>query len=214
MASLASLGELNSGLVEVTPTSITISGLTGSTASKTDISQILLDRVGNDAGFQLDITYLEKLDPLARMISGPECVAEISTLLTDNKITFEPGSTTLDSNSSNMIDAIAEVFDRCLEAPIEIGGHTDSQGREEMNLNLSQSRADAVLNALRAARVKLKALTSQGYGEAQPIADNKTEDGREANRRIEFQLVLPKPTQEQDSAATDMPFTAEETSNE
>ena len=214
MASLASLGELNSGLVEVTPTSITISGLTGSTASKTDISQILLDRVGNGAEFQLDVTYLEELDPLARMISGPECVAEISTLLTDNKITFEPGSTTLDSNSRDMIDAIAEVFDRCLEAPIEIGGHTDSQGREEMNLNLSQSRADAVLNALRAARVKLKALTSQGYGEAQPIADNKTEDGREANRRIEFQLVLPKPTQEQDTAATDMPSTAEETSNE
>ena len=214
LASLASLGELSSGLVEVTPTSIGISGLTGSTASKTDISQILLDRIGNGTEFQLDVTYLEELDPLARMISGPECVAEISILVTNNKITFEPSSTTLDSNSRDTIDAISEVFDRCLEAPIEIGGHTDSQGREEMNLNLSQSRADAVLNALRAARVKLKDLTSKGYGEAKPIADNKTEDGREANRRIEFRLVPGETTSTEDAAATDTPPTAEETGNE
>ena len=155
------------------------------------------------------VAYLEQLDPLAQMQSGPECVDEISTLIANNKITFEPGSTTLDSNNQNIIDAIAEVFSRCLEAPIEIGGHTDSQGREEMNLNLSQSRADAVLNALRSARVKLKTLTSVGYGEAQPIADNTTESGREANRRIAFSLLLPDNT-----APQDLPATAEETNNE
>jgi OOP family OmpA-OmpF porin len=214
LASLAALGKLNSGLVEVTPNSVIISGNTGSTAAKTDISQILLDRIGNTVAFQLDVTYLEKLDPLARMLAGPDCLAEITTLVTDNKITFEPGSTTLDSNSQNTIDAIAEVFNSCLEAPIEIGGHTDSQGREEMNLNLSQSRADAVLNALRAGRVKLKALTSQGYGEAHPIDDNKTEVGREANRRIEFRLVPTEAATSQNAPVTDMPTTAEETSNE
>ena len=209
MASLAALGKLNSGLVNVTPSSISLSGLTGNTAAKTQISQILLDKIGNAAEFELDVAYLEQLDPLAQMQSGPECVDEISTLIANNKITFEPGSTTLDSNNQNIIDAIAEVFSRCLEAPIEIGGHTDSQGREEMNLNLSQSRADAVLNALRSARVKLKTLTSVGYGEAQPIADNTTESGREANRRITFGLLLPDKT-----APQDLPATAEETNNE
>ena len=209
MASLAALGELESGLVKVTPSSIYISGLTGNLASKTQISQILLDKIGNTTEFQLDVTYLEQLDPLAKMQSGPECVAEIATLVVKNKITFEPGSTTLDSNSQNTIEAIAEVFTRCLEAPIEIGGHTDSQGSEEMNLNLSQSRANAVLNALRSARVKLKSLTSVGYGEAQPIADNATELGREANRRIAFSLVLSDKTDPQDLSTT-----AEENSNE
>ena len=209
MASLAALGKLNSGLVNVTPSSISLSGLTGNTAAKTQISQILLDKIGNAAEFELDVAYLEQLDPLAQMQSGPECINEISGLIANNKITFEPGSTTLDSNSKNTIDAIAEVFSRCLEAPIEIGGHTDSQGREEMNLNLSQSRADAVLNALRSARVKLKTLTSVGYGEAQPIADNTTESGREANRRITFGLLLPDKT-----APQDLPATAEETNNE
>ena len=209
MASLAALGELDSGIVNVTPSTILVSGVTGNMASKTQISQILLDKIGNAAEFQLDVTYLEQLDPLAKMQSGPECVAEIGALVAKNKITFEPGSTTLDSNSQNTIEAIAEVFTRCLEAPIEVGGHTDSQGREEMNLNLSQSRANAVLNALRSARVKLKSLTSMGYGETQPIADNATELGREANRRIAFSLVLSDKT-----ALQDLPATAEETSNE
>jgi len=72
---------------------------------------------------------------------------------------------------------------------MEIAGHTDSQGREEMNLNLSQSRADAVLNGLLARSVLVSNLTAQGYGESQPIASNETEAGREQNRRIEFRLL-------------------------
>jgi len=71
---------------------------------------------------------------------------------------------------------------------MEIGGHTDSQGREEMNLGLSQSRADAVLNGLLARGVLVTNLTARGYGENRPIADNDSEDGRELNRRIEFRL--------------------------
>ena len=74
-------------------------------------------------------------------------------------------------------------------AKIEIGGHTDSQGREVMNQQLSQARADAVLNAIMARRVLVSNLTAKGYGESRPIADNGTEAGREANRRIEFTLV-------------------------
>ena len=72
---------------------------------------------------------------------------------------------------------------------MEIAGHTDSQGREQMNLNLSQSRAEAVLAAIMERRIRTKNLTAKGYGEVSPIADNKTEEGREANRRIEFTLV-------------------------
>ncbi len=88
---------------------------------------------------------------------------------------------------------------------MEIAGHTDSQGREEMNLALSRSRADAVLAALMARRVLTSSLTAKGYGEAEPIADNATEEGREANRRIEFRLRTPEPqdvaSAEDDAAA-------------
>lgn len=189
--------------------------MTGRRSAKTDIAQILIDRLGDGAEFELEVTYLEELDPLARMLNGAECVAEITDLASQNKIKFEPGSATLDGDSRDTVQAIAEVFERCLEAPIEIGGHTDSQGREEMNLNLSKGRAEAVLTALRGARVKLKSLTAEGYGETQPIADNGTEEGREANRRIEFRLVTPATLEAPETQSeTSDTATAEETSNE
>ena len=215
LASLAGLSKLNSGIATVSPNAIDITGLTGRRSAKTDIAQILIDRLGDGAEFELEVTYLEELDPLARMLNGTECVAEITDLASQNKIKFEPGSATLDDDSRDTVQAIAEVFERCLEAPIEIGGHTDSQGREEMNLNLSKGRAEAVLTALRGARVKLKSLTAEGYGETQPIADNGTEEGREANRRIEFRLVTPATLEapETQSEISDT-ATAEETSNE
>ena len=72
---------------------------------------------------------------------------------------------------------------------MEIGGHTDSQGREEMNLNLSQQRAESVLIALQSRRILTGNLIPIGYGETRPIAYNGTEEGREANRRIEFTLA-------------------------
>jgi len=63
-----------------------------------------------------------------------------------------------------------------------------------MNLSLSQARAQSVLNELRARRVLTASYKANGYGETDPIADNDSEEGREANRRIEFKLIRPKPS--------------------
>ena len=112
------------------------------------------------------------------------------------KISFEPGSDTIDAAGAAIMDDIAEILKKCGELKIEIGGHTDSQGREVMNQQLSQSRAQAVLAELRKRRVLTASYTAKGYGESQPIADNKTEEGREANRRIEFKVILPEPVKE------------------
>ena len=75
---------------------------------------------------------------------------------------------------------------------MEVGGHTDSQGRTVMNQTLSQQRAEAVVTALLGKRVLTANLNAVGYGESVPIADNDTEEGREANRRIEFKLIVPE----------------------
>ena len=63
-----------------------------------------------------------------------------------------------------------------------------------MNLNLCQARAQSGLNLLRARRVLSSTYSAKGYGEADPIAENDTEEGREANRRIEFRLIRPTPS--------------------
>ena len=122
---------------------------------------------------------------------------------------FEPGSSTPVAEAGPVLDDIAEVLKTCGEATFEIGGHTDSQGREEMNQQLSQARAQAVLGELRIRRVLNPNITAMGYGEAAPIADNSTEEGRETNRRIEFKLITPAPIPEVattlESAEQDLP---------
>ena len=77
-----------------------------------------------------------------------------------------------------------------------------------MNQQLSQARAQAVLNGLRARRVLTSSFTAVGYGETNPIADNKTEDGREENRRIEFKLIRPDPIPETETTleSTEQPI--------
>lgn len=72
---------------------------------------------------------------------------------------------------------------------IAIEGHTDDRGAAGYNLTLSQDRAAAVLRFLVASGVDAARLQSQGFGKARPIDDNKTEDGRARNRRVDFRLV-------------------------
>lgn len=69
---------------------------------------------------------------------------------------------------------------------VEIAGHTDSRGMDSFNLKLSQSRADTVRDYLIAKGISAERLTARGYGEARPVADNKTEAGRHKNRRVEL----------------------------
>jgi OOP family OmpA-OmpF porin len=142
-------------------------------------------------------------------------VERINNALAGNKITFAPGSNAIDASAREVLDTIADILKECeeVEMAMEIGGHTDSQGRESMNLELSQQRAEAVLEALLTRRVLTTNLTAQGYGEEFPIADNGTEAGREANRRIEFKLILPEEPQgaeaEAEAGAGDVATAAE-----
>jgi OmpA-OmpF porin, OOP family len=87
------------------------------------------------------------------------------------------------------LDAIADILRECGELPLEIAGHTDSQGSAETNQRLSQERAEAVINALLERRVLVAGMVARGYGQDRPIADNATAAGREANRRIEISLI-------------------------
>ncbi|MBM1633627.1 OmpA family protein [Sulfitobacter mediterraneus] len=191
LTGLEALAALNNGAVTVTPDSLSVTGNTGNPDASTEIASLLSDKLGEGADYKIDVTYQEKLDPVLGLPTPDECEAEIGEVLKVGKINFEPGSATIDASALGTMDDIAEILKRCGDLPLEIQGHTDSQGRESMNLALSQSRAESVLNELRARRVLTGSFTAKGYGEATPIADNKTEAGREENRRIEFKLIRP-----------------------
>ncbi|WJY22247.1 OmpA family protein [Fontisubflavum oceani] len=189
LAGLEALALLNNGSLTVEPGLVSIRGNTGSQSAVSDLSRLLSEKLGEADNYEIDVTYQELLDPTANIPTAEECVARITTLLGERKITFDPGSVEINETSGEILDQIAEMLPDCRHARMEIGGHTDSQGREVMNLNLSQARADAVLNGLLARGVLVSNLTAQGYGETQPIDDNGTEEGRERNRRIEFRLL-------------------------
>lgn len=192
LAALEALDELASGSVLVRPDLVRISGQTGSPGANAEIARLLAEKLGQGKKFEIEVTYVETLDPVAALPTPEECVARVNAILTERKITFAPGSSEIAGDALDTLDLLAEALKDCAEVRMEIGAHSDSQGREEMNLNLSQTRADAVLNGLLARRVLTSNLSAVGYGESRPIADNDTEEGREANRRIEFTLVLPE----------------------
>lgn len=195
MAGLDALSLLNNGSLIVTPEAVSVTGNTGSTEANARIAQLLADKLSQTDHFAINVTYLEALDPLAGLPTDEECMANIQVLQDETKIAFEPGSGTLDASAAAIIDKLAEELNACPDLQIEIQGHTDSQGRESMNQALSQTRALAVLTALQDRRVLTKGFLALGYGESQPIADNDTAEGREANRRIEFVRVIPEDEQ-------------------
>lgn len=191
LAGLEALSQLTNGSVVVQAGVVRVRGLTTDDGAQARVARLLADRLGEAQTFEIDITYREPTETPDGRPTPEVCVARIGEILAQQKITFAPGKTTVEGAAAEVVDRIADVLRECPGAPIEIGGHTDSQGREEMNESLSQKRADAVLTALMGRRILTSNLTARGYGESRPIADNETEEGREANRRIEFRLIGP-----------------------
>ena len=189
LTGLEALSMLSYGALVVEPDRIALRGETGDVEARAEISRLMIEKLGRDADFDIEVAYDEALDPVVGLPSMEDCVAQIGVVTEARKITFDPGSTTLTQDTQPILDDVAEILRLCADLRLEIAGYTDSQGRDEMNLSLSQDRADAVLEALRSRRVPVGSFVAVGYGEDSPIADNETAEGREANRRIEFSQI-------------------------
>jgi outer membrane protein OmpA-like peptidoglycan-associated protein len=101
------------------------------------------------------------------------------------KINFKVGSAELTAESKNELDSLASYLTVTPDV-LEIGGHTDNTGTDEVNNQLSKDRALSVVNYLVGKGIDSGRLTSEGYGSGVPIAVNSTEEGKAKNRRIEF----------------------------
>ncbi|MEP4036920.1 OmpA family protein [Pseudophaeobacter sp.] len=197
LAGLEALSHLERGSVTVTPDNLQLRGMSHQEDTLAEVSGFLAAKLGEAESYELALTYEEPPAPKDQPLSTELCAAQLAgAQASSGKISFEPGSATVAGGSSVVLDHIALILERCGPIRLEIQGHTDSQGREGMNQTLSQSRAQSILNELRARRIRTTAFIATGYGESQPIASNDSEDGREANRRIEFRLILPETTSE------------------
>jgi OOP family OmpA-OmpF porin len=102
-------------------------------------------------------------------------------------IRFRPNSSEIETDSYPIMDQIALALRKHKELDrIEIGGHTDSTGRYEYNMRLSRARARSVRQYLLTRGIPPGRLSARGYGPDKPLGDNKTDEGRTKNRRVEF----------------------------
>ncbi|MDX1756534.1 MAG: OmpA family protein [Marinobacter sp.] len=104
-------------------------------------------------------------------------------------VTFEFNSDRLTANARDILNRAAEALKGQTDLSVELAGHTDSVGSDSYNLELSQARADSVRNYLIEQGVDPGQMTAVGYGETQPVRSNDTEEGRERNRRVEFNVI-------------------------
>lgn len=114
------------------------------------------------------------------------CQRLLRDIATTGTIRFDWASANLDRASKPTLDKLAEVSRACPNAKIDIEGHTDAEGTPERNRNLSERRAQAVVDYLVGVGIAAQRLRAVGYGETRPIAPNDTAANRARNRRIEF----------------------------
>jgi len=121
---------------------------------------------------------------------GPQNTKQgILLSMADKDLRFTSGKATLPEGDVPTLDRIAELLLEYPKLTAKIEGYTDSSGRTETNLELSQRRAAAVKQALVGRGINPTRLTAEGFGEARPIADNTTAAGRRENRRVEIYLI-------------------------
>jgi outer membrane protein OmpA-like peptidoglycan-associated protein len=126
---------------------------------------------------------------------GPaRVVLTASNIAIMDKVQFETGKAELLPVSHALLDEVAKMLkDNPQVELISVEGHTDSTGTPEINRKLSQARAESVAKYLSSKGVKAARMEPKGFGPDRPIADNETDAGRDANRRVEFNILKQGP---------------------
>jgi OOP family OmpA-OmpF porin len=165
---------LNPWTIDIAGGSVSITGL-GLDQDLVAAVDVLTDEV---VAGRLSIVTDVEVDPAA--------VATQLTNLLEGNATFETNGTELSSDGIALLDSAIAILEANGSTVLIVEVHTDNEGNSELNKDLSQRRAEAVVAYLVAGGIDPGRLSAVGYGEEQPIADNSTEEGRAQNRRIEF----------------------------
>jgi len=110
-------------------------------------------------------------------------------LIMPGNITFATAKSAINSNFHQTLDGVTRVLVKFPDTQLLVGGHADSTGSAAFNQTLSANRALSVANYLNAQGINSARLMSRGFGSDMPIADNSTAPGRQANRRVELDIV-------------------------
>ncbi|MCK4507074.1 MAG: OmpA family protein, partial [Desulfuromonadales bacterium] len=141
--------------------------------------------IGNQVGKMMD----EQEAAMRRELAAAEFAniqrnADVLAVTFKSDYLFAIGSANLNAGAFNEISRVSRVLNQYPDTSIQIAGHTDSTGSEQLNKTLSENRAENVKNALVGQGVHPNRISTIGFGESAPIADNSNESGRQLNRRV------------------------------
>jgi len=127
---------------------------------------------------------------LARLseIASVKSEAQRTIITLSGEVLFKSKEATLLPGAQTQLDLVAEALTSGEEKRMVVEGHTDSQGKDAYNQGLSQRRAEAVRAYLISRGIAADLITAVGKGELEPIADNKSAEGRANNRRVEIEV--------------------------
>jgi OOP family OmpA-OmpF porin len=182
MPAMGALSRLSTGTLVVSDREVKLSGDALYDAAAGQIRAGLGKDFPPGFQFKSDVSTKTAVAP----VDATVCQQLFSELLGKAKIRFDSGRATIDPDSAGLLDHLVEIASRCPMAAIEVAGHTDTDGDDAANQELSERRAEAVVDNLVKAGLPAERFTAVGYGSAQPVASNDTEDGKAQNRRIEF----------------------------
>jgi outer membrane protein OmpA-like peptidoglycan-associated protein len=182
-----------------------LGGVIGHQSDNTAVGAILGAVVGGAAGGIIG-NYMDKqAAEMQQDIEGAriERIGEGIKITFDSGILFDVDKYDLRDEAKRNIEKLAVILNKYPDTNILIAGHTDSDGSDDYNMTLSERRAGSVAGYLAANSVSSARMTSTGFGESQPIANNSTVEGKQANRRVEVAIManeaLKKAAEEQAS---------------
>ncbi|HXV14545.1 MAG TPA: OmpA family protein [Candidatus Krumholzibacteria bacterium] len=167
-----------------------IGGIIGHQSGNTAVGAIIGAAVGGAAGAWIG-SYMDKqAAEIQRDLEGAkvERIGEGIKITFDSGLLFDVNRAVLKPASQQNLTELAVILNKYPDTNILLEGHTDSDGSEEHNLNLSELRSKSVANFLATQQVMETRFTTMGYGESQPIADNSTASGKAKNRRVEVAI--------------------------
>lgn len=110
-------------------------------------------------------------------------------ITSEERILFRSGESSISSSGQEYIDRLVKILKEKTKEGVSVEGHTDNVGDPQFNQKLSEARAASVKSALVRGGISASRVSAKGYGLSQPVADNKSEEGRQQNRRTDI-LIL------------------------
>lgn len=167
-----------------------VGGVVGRIAGNTAAGAIIGAAVGGTAGAVIGRRMDKQAEELRRDLDGAnvERVGEGIKITFDSGILYPINSAELQANAKTEISQLAQTLKKYPDTNILIEGHTDNTGNRSINQPLSERRAQSVSDYLASMGVDRSRMTTMGYADDQPIADNSTADGRRQNRRVEIAI--------------------------